>query len=71
MICAWKQLLSVLPHEIGAQVDSVGRDTMQELRLRLNAQPEIVSAAGSVWLKQTVRQEDLNYVVNAASRYSP
>lgn len=71
MICAWRQLLSVLPHEIGAQVDSVGRDTMQELRLRLNAQPEIVSAAGSVWLKQTVRQEDLNYVVNAASRYSP
>lgn len=71
MICAWRQLLSVLPHEIGAQVDSVGRDTMLELRLRLNAQPEIVSAAGSVWLKQTVRQEDLNYVVNAASRYSP
>lgn len=71
MICAWKQLLSVLPQEIGTQVDNLGRETMQELRLRRNASPEIVTAAGSIWLKGTVKKEDLNYVVNTASRYSP
>ena len=71
MICAWKQLLSVLPQEIGTQVDRVGRETMQELRLRLSAPREMVTSSGSVWLKGTVKKEDLSYVVNASSRYSP
>ena len=71
MICAWKQLLSVLPQEIGTQVDCAGRETMQELRLRLNAPPEMVTCSGSVWLKGTVKKEDLSYVVNSSSRYSP
>ena len=71
MICAWKQLLSVLPPQIREQVDCTGRETMQALRLRLDAQPEMVTGAGSVWLKGTVKAEDLNYIVNSASRYSP
>ena len=71
MICAWKQLLSILPPEIGAQVDRLGKETLQELRLRLNAPPEMVTGSGSVWLKGTVRKENLDYVVNSASRYSP
>lgn len=71
MICAWKQLLSVLPPDIGQQVDSAGKETMQELRLRLNAPPEMVCGTGSVWLKGTAKKEDLNYIVNSASRYSP
>lgn len=71
MICAWKQLMSVLPQEIGTQVDCAGRETMQELRLRLNAPPEVVTGTGSVWLKGCVKQADLSYVVNAVSRYSP
>lgn len=71
MICAWKQLLSILPPEIGSQVDISGRESLQELRLRLNAPAEMVTGAGSVWLRGTVRKEDLSYVVSAASRYSP
>lgn len=71
MICAWKQLVNILPPEIGAQVDCAGRETMQELRLRLNAPPEMVTGAGSIWLKGTVNKDDLNYIINSASRYSP
>ena len=71
MICAWKQLMNVLPPEIGTQVDRAGKETLQELRLRLDAPPEMVTGAGSVWLEGTVKKEDLHYVVNAASRYSP
>lgn len=71
MICAWKQLLSILPPEIGTQVDCAGRELMQELRLRLNAPPEIVTGSGSIWLKGTAKKEDLNFVINSASRYSP
>lgn len=71
MNCAWKQLLSVLPPKIGAQVDCGGQKTMQELRLRLDAPPEMVTDSGSIWLKEATTKEELNYVVNSASRYSP
>lgn len=71
MICAWKQLMSVLPPEIGTYVNRIGKESMQALRLRLEAPAEMVTDSGSVWLTGTVKQDDLNYVVNAASRYSP
>ena len=71
MICAWKQLMSILPPGIAKQVGSAGRETMQELRLRLNAPPEAVTGTGSIWMNGTVRKEDLDYIVNSASRYSP
>ena len=71
MICAWKQLLSVLPPEIGAQAERIGKETIQELRLRLDAPAEIITSTGSIWLNGTVKQENLNFIVNTASRYSP
>ena len=71
MICAWKQLISILPPDIARQVDSTGKETMQELRLRLNAPPEAVTGTGSIWMKGMVKKEDLDYIVNSASRYSP
>ena len=71
MMCAWKQLLSILPPGISAQVNSDGRETLQELRLRVNAPPELITGSGSVWLKGSVRKEDVDFVINAASRYSP
>lgn len=69
MLCAWKPLLSILPGGIAGQLTDTG--TEQELRLRMNAPPELVGAEGSKWLRGNVRGEDLAYVVNAASRYSP
>lgn len=71
MISAWKQLLAVLPPEISAQVDRGRQETLQELRLRVGAPPEMITSGGSVWLSGTVRREELDYVVNSASRYSP
>lgn len=71
MICAWKQLLNILPPGIRTQVDSAGKESLQELRLRLNAPPEMITAGGSIWLSGRVNKEDLNYVVNSASHYSP
>lgn len=71
MICAWKEFLSVLPPRLRRQVDELGRESLQELRLRLGGQPELVMGSGSRWLTGQAQQEDLDYVVNAASRYSP
>ena len=71
MRCAWKELLDILPKWLVPEVDALGRHTMQELRLRLDAPPELVSGNSIHRLRQKVSQGDLAYCVNAASRYSP
>ena len=71
MRCAWKELLGILPPGIRNEVDAAGKEALQELRLRLNAPPELVMGCGSQWLKGNITQEDLNFVVNTATRYSP
>ena len=71
MMCAWKQLLSVLPPRLRPEVDRLGKNALQELRLRLGMPPELVLSGESRWLGCCVSREDLNYCINAASRYSP
>lgn len=71
MICAWKQLLNVLPSGIRMQVESDGGKTLQELRLRLGSPPEMITADGSTWLSGKVGKEEMDFVVNSASQYSP
>lgn len=71
MICAWSQLLSILPPWLRQEVDSLGKEELQELRIRINAPPELVCCGASRWLRREAKRDDLNYCVNAASRYSP
>ena len=71
MRCAWKELLAILPPWCRPEVDGLGRDTLQELRLRLGLPPELIRSNGNVKLKRSVGTEDLSYIVNTASRYSP
>lgn len=71
MRCAWNELLSVVPTGMRSEVDKLGKDTAQNLRLRLNAPPELNCGAQTHWLDTMVTREDLNFCVNVASRYSP
>lgn len=71
MICAWKELLSILPQWLRQEADKTGRDDLQELRLRANALPELVLGSGIRWLSRAVTKDDLHFCINAASRYSP
>lgn len=71
MMCAWQELLTVLPPKYRRDVDKQGREEAQEVRLRLGVPPEIRMGSGSRWLSGVVSQDDLNFVVNAASHYSP
>lgn len=71
MRCAWKEFLSILPSRYRQEVDTLGKDTLQELRLRLNAPPELVLTGSSRWLNGDVTKDDLKFIVNTASRYSP
>ena len=41
MMCAWKELLGILPVHLRGEVDLIGKETMQELRLRINSPPEL------------------------------
>lgn len=71
MQCMWNELLSILPQWMRREVDRLGKDKGCELRLRLNQPPELVLDHGSAFLAQCATQTDLDFVVNAASRYSP
>lgn len=71
MMCAWQEFLAVLPHRIRGEVDKLGKDRLQELRLRINAPPELILGEQQIWLKETMSMDDLNFVINTASRYSP
>lgn len=68
MKCAWKELLAVLPPPLRKEVH--GED-LWEIRLRLGQPVQLVGPRGSRWLAYRPGQDDLNFVINTASRYSP
>lgn len=71
MKCAWKELLSILPDWIRRDVDAHGRETLQEIRIRDGQVPILRCHDKICSLKGIARKDDINYIVNTASRYSP
>ena len=71
MKCAWEELLKILPPRIRIQVDKLGKEKMEELHMRLQQSIELILAGQSQFLNTRSTAEDLAYVVNTASRYSP
>ena len=71
MTCAWECFLQILPGWIKTDVDKFGRNRLQELRLRRDAEPELVLGAQIRYLSGKVSESDLVYCIQMASRYSP
>lgn len=71
MKCAWDQLLAILPQWMQQDVDRLGRENLQELRLRNGLSPELICTHGTAMLTGIVTHSDLAFTINAASRYSP
>ena len=71
MRCAWKELLSILPLWLRQEMGQKEQDNLQEIRLRINAPPELITSEGTRWLARTISRDDLSQCVNNASRYSP
>lgn len=71
MMCEWTKLLGILPGWLAAEVDKYGKKELQEIRLRLGQVPELHMGLRSLWLDRIVSQDDLQFVINTASRYSP
>lgn len=70
MKCQWDKLLEILPPKLRWDVDKLGRDSMEELRLRVGRGAELILSHGSI-LCPMVTQEDVNYILNAATGFSP
>ena len=68
MICAWEALLSILPRRLKQDVDKLGRDTMEELRLRLNAPAQMVVQKRSLWLSGRVTRDEWHEVLRSSRR---
>lgn len=71
MNCAWTELLGILPSWMRHEIDTIGRQSMQELRLRINAPPELICTDRLYTMKHHVCADDLHYCINTASKYSP
>lgn len=71
MKCAWQAFLSILPPWMRVPVNSIGSQTLQELRLRIDRPPELLLKDGNHFLDRAVCADDLNFSINAASQYSP
>ena len=70
MKCAWTELLAILPPRVRPRIDPFSGQA-QDIRLRLGAPPEVVTGQGSSFLEGNVTEEELRFVINATSRYSP
>ncbi len=71
MMCAWNELLIILPPKLRQEVACFHQDSLQEIRLRINAPPEFVINGRKKSTGEKLGQETLQYVINAASQYSP
>ena len=71
MKCEWDALLGLLPTQIQTMIDKSYTHTAQELRLRTGQYLHIVCSDKTVVLPHRVTAADLQYCINAATRYSP
>ena len=71
MKCAWTSVISVLPIWMRSIVNEAYKDSLLEIRLRVNRCPELVLKNKSVFLDREIISDDLKYCINASSKYSP
>ena len=71
MNCTWDNLLSIVPSRLRQEVDKLGKKTLEELHLRIGQPVELILGGASHQLDTNTTMEDIRFVVNTASRYSP
>lgn len=68
MTNAVKQLQAILPPRLRREAED---EALWEIRLRLGQPTQLIGSRGSRWLDDCAAADELNFVVNTASRYSP
>ena len=64
-------LLQVLPGAIRKIVTLNGNEDIHEVRLRVGKPAELVKTGHSQWTKHIVTREDISFLINTATKYSP
>ena len=71
MMCAWQELLKILPGWLRSDLEKVNSEKLCEIRLRINQPTELNFGENVRWIARNATRDDLNFVINTASRYSP
>jgi len=71
MICAWQSFIEILPLWMRPKIDRIGKNSLIELRMRLNQPLILKTITGNIIIEQNVTREDMHFCINTASRYSP
>lgn len=71
MKCAWQAYLNLLPRWMRQEVDQYGNERIQELHMRIGLPPEICLGAETRKLQRVVTRDDISFIINVASEYSP
>ena len=71
MKCAWQAYINLLPSWMRQEVERYGNENLQEIRIRTGLQPEMILSNGSRLLSRRAVKEDISFVINIASEYSP
>ena len=71
MRCEWDSFICLLPQWMRRDVDEQGKNSLQELRLRVGKSPELITKYGAVYLERKISEEDLRFCINTATKYSP
>ena len=71
MQCAWDMLIRILPVRFREPTDKLGKNELNEIRLRQGLPPELVFQNTTKLLQSIVTQEDLRQTIHFASQHSP
>lgn len=71
MKCMSNELYCILPQKLRGAIAKDELPKLQEIRLRIDKPVSLLTDAGIKWLELTATGEELAFVINAASRYSP
>lgn len=71
MHCAWEAFIKMLPVRLRDEVDRLGKNTLQELRLRVGYPVELVTRNKILYLDKTVVNDDLTHCIHFVTQFSP
>lgn len=71
MNCAWDDFIRILPVWMREEVTTIGKTSLQELRLRIGMKPELITKTGNYFLNRSTTNHDIQFCINTASGYSP
>lgn len=71
MICQWQDFIRLVPHRLRKETETLGKKDLQEFRLRIGQPVTLILKQNVICLNEAATLEDLKFVINTVSQYSP